>query len=144
MKNHRPFKEICRANHWRSTPQRLAIYGFVCDNLTHPGVDEVWEEVKQSLPAVTRESVYRILNEFAQAGIIQRLDHIASARYDSQTAPHGHFICEGCGEITDFSFPDGTALPVHPAAGSVRHIELRISGICDKCSRTTNHQEEKS
>ncbi len=144
MNIHSQFKEICRENRWRCTSQRLAIYDFVRDNLSHPGVDEVLGEVRKSLPAVTRESVYRILNEFAQAGVIQRLDHIASARYDSQTGPHGHFICEGCGEIADFAFPAGTVLPGAPEGGRIHHIELRISGVCGKCRGKPNNEEGES
>lgn len=83
---------------------------------------------------VTRESVYRILNELASAGVIQRLDHVERARYDSQTGPHGHFICERCQEITDFSLPAGVDLPRVAVAGTVRHVEFRLSGVCEKCS----------
>lgn len=133
MKNHSKFKEICVANGWKCTSQRLAVYNFVCDNLDHPKVDETWEEVKQLLPSVTRESVYRIMNEFAEAGILRRLDKLDSARYDSQTHPHGHFICDRCGEITDFALSHEITLP-DKMAGEARHIELRISGICQKCN----------
>ena len=126
---------ICQRNGWKCTSQRLAVYSFVDENYTHPGVDEVWQHVKKSLPTVTRESVYRILNEFAERGIIQRLDLIDSARYDCQTGPQGHFICEVCGEITDFAFPEGALSSADTPSGEVRHIELRLSGICGKCGQ---------
>ena len=106
------FQAICRRNGWKCTSQRLAVYEFVHENYTHPGVDDVWRHVRQSLPAVTRESVYRILNELAG---------------------QGHFICEICGEITDFAFPEGALAPADPPCGEVRHIELRLSGVCGKC-----------
>lgn len=127
------FQAICRRNGWKCTSQRLAVYEFVHENYTHPGVDDVWRHVRQSLPAVTRESVYRILNELAGQGVIQKLNHLDSARYDCQTGPQGHFICEICGEITDFAFPEGALAPADPPCGEVRHIELRLSGVCGKC-----------
>lgn len=133
---HRPnsdFAAICRRNGWKLTPQRTAVYDFISNNLTHPRVDEVWKHVKKALPSVTRESVYRILNEFAERGLLHRMDHINSARYDSQTGPHGHFICERCGKVVDFSLPELPVLPDDETFGTVRNVELRLNGICINC-----------
>lgn len=129
------FEAICRENGWKCTSQRFAVYDFVRENLTHPDVNTVWTQVKKNSPAITRESVYRILNEFVESGIIYRLDHVTSACYDSQTEPHGHFICENCGKILDFSMPSGLTLPTNAVTGKVRHIELRVTGICDQCNQ---------
>ncbi len=98
------FQEICRK---QCTAQRLAVFEYVHDNYDHPDVDDVWRGVKGALPSVTRESIYRILNEFTDHGLLQRLDHVASARYDCQVGPHGHFLCTRCGQIQDFP-PAGT------------------------------------
>lgn len=125
---------ICRQHGWKCTPQRLAVYAYVSGTLCHPCVDDVWAHIRESLPSVTRESVYRILNELAEYGIIQRLDHLDRARYDSQTGPHGHFICDRCHAISDFILPAGTVFPDVPVAGTVHHIEFRLSGVCEKCN----------
>lgn len=129
------FAEVCKQQGWKCTAQRMAIYHFMAENYSHPGIDAAWEYVKQTLPTVTRESVYRIFNEFADAGIIQRLDHLSSARYDCQTLPHGHFVCTVCGQIIDFALQNKVALPKDLAAGEVHHIELRASGVCHKCTQ---------
>ena len=130
---HDDFKAICKNNGWKCTSQRFAVYKFVHENYSHPSVDDVWHNVRETLPAVTRESVYRILNEFSERNVIQRLDHLESARYDSITGPQGHFICEVCGEITDFAFPKAAVPTADSSCGEVRHVELRLSGICEKC-----------
>ena len=128
------FLGICREAGWKCTSQRLAVYEFLRNNLTHPDVDTVWDAVRIALPAITRESVYRILNEFSERGIIRRLDHIDSARYDSRTEPHGHFICEKCGKISDFNWPDGTRIPSDLLQKKVVHVEIRLVGICEQCA----------
>lgn len=140
------FQSICRHNGWKCTSQRAAVYEYIHNNYAHPSVDNVWVHVKQKLPAVTRESVYRILNEFAGRGIIQRLDHLDMARYDSRTEPQGHFICELCGEITDFDFPEAAITFTDSPCGEVRHVELRLSGLCSKCKniKADKSREEKS
>ena len=95
------FSKICRDAGWKCTSQRMAVYEFLQNNLTHPDVDTVWRAVRGTLPTVTRESIYRILNEFSEKGMIRRLDQIENARYDSRTDAHGHFICQRCGKISD-------------------------------------------
>lgn len=132
-KTHADFLEICRKYHWKCTSQRLAVFDFLKDNLTHPDVDSVWTAVRKNLPAITRESVYRILNEFAENAVICRLDQIENARYDSRTDAHGHFICQNCGKISDFNWPEGVTLPQNMISGEVAHMEIRVVGLCPEC-----------
>lgn len=133
QKTHADFLGICRKYHWKCTSQRLAVFDFLKDNLTHPDVDSVWIAVRKNLPAITRESVYRILNEFAEKGVIRRLDQIENARYDSRTDAHGHFICQNCGKISDFNWPEGVTLPQNMISGEVAHMEIRVVGLCPEC-----------
>ena len=128
------FLNICHENGWKCTSQRLAVYEFLHHNLSHPDVDTVWHAVRRKLPALTRESVYRILNEFTEKGMIRRLDHIDSARYDSRTEPHGHFVCEKCGRIVDFNWPEGVVLPGELRGKKLSHMEIRLVGICSRCT----------
>ena len=127
------FAQICRRFKWKCTPQRLAVYECVLQNFCHPDVDSIWMTVKAKLPTVTRESVYRILNEFAAHNLIWRLDHVTSARYDCNTEPHGHFICENCGSIADFMLGNDIADFCGGVPGEVRHMEIRFTGLCEKC-----------
>lgn len=133
------FSRICRQFKWKCTPQRLAVYECVFNNRCHPDVDSVWQSVRSKLPTVTRESVYRILNEFAGHDLIWRLDHVSSARYDCSTVPHGHFICEECGSISDFALQEDVGAFAGELPGEVRHMEIRYTGICESCkSKSTD------
>ncbi|MBS1371193.1 MAG: transcriptional repressor [Lentisphaeria bacterium] len=131
---HTEFSTICRKIGWKCTTQRLAVYDFLRGNLTHPDVDAVWAAVRSAVPTITRESVYRILNEFSEMGLIGRLDHIDNARYDSRVGAHGHFICEKCGRISDFDWPEGAAIPPEMLSGKVSHMEIRLVGLCGQCA----------
>ncbi len=133
------FAELCRTHGWKCTPQRLAVYRYIRTRRNHPTVDQVLAEVRVSIPAVTRESVYRILNEFAHAGIIRRLDHFSSARYDTCTGSHLHFICEVCGKITDFPLTGAIEIPPELSGQEVHHTEVRISGVCQTCRTAGKH-----
>ncbi len=130
------FRQICKANHWKCTPQRLAVYNYMHNNTCHPSVDDVWNFARQSISSITRESVYRILNEFSDAGILYRMDKIESAHYDSQTMPHGHLVCEKCGKVKDFCFTELPPLPAGIPQESILHIELRLAWICPACEKS--------
>jgi len=126
------FPAFCREHGLKCTAQRLAVFEAVRVSRHHPSVDETWETVKAKIPTVTRESVYRILNEFAALGLLTRMDSLPAARYDTWMGPHAHFICEKCGEITDYPLPGDFKLP-KGMTGERHHLELRVSGICKKC-----------
>ncbi len=128
------FPAFCRGRALKCTAQRLAVFAAVRAAQGHPSVDEIWQAVRASLPTVTRESVYRILNEFASVGLVGRLDALTSARYDRSSAPHAHFICEVCGRIDDYPMPMGWRLPAK-MAGEAKHVELRVTGVCPVCQK---------
>ena len=135
METEQNFAALCRANGWKRTPQRMAVFRYMHGNRLHPSVDQVWKQVRTALPSVSRESVYRILNEFSGAGVIVRLDQFEQARYDAETGTHGHFICTVCKKITDFPLSEPIKIPPEIVPGGVCHIELRLAGICSACRR---------
>lgn len=135
------FSALCRANGWKRTPQRMAVFRCMDQNRQHPSVDQVWQQVRCEIPSISRESVYRILNEFAQAGVICRLDQFEQARYDAETGNHGHFICTVCKAITDFPLMEPVKVPPEIEPGGVCHIELRLAGICPDCRENGKTKE---
>jgi len=126
------FPAFCREHGLKCTAQRLAVFSVVRQSKSHPSVDETLAEVRKTVPTVTRDSVYRILNEFSALGLITRLDALSAARYDTWLGPHAHFVCEVCGGITDYPLPGALPLPVG-MEGERHHLELRITGVCKKC-----------
>ena len=128
------FPAFCRAHGLKCTAQRVAVFTAVRRSRNHPSVDEVWERAKRSVPTLTRTSVYRILNELSKLGLLTRLDALSAARYDACLGPHAHFICEVCGAIMDYPLPSGLNLPAGMPAER-HHLELRVSGVCDRCRR---------
>lgn len=130
---HETFPVFCRDHGLKCTAQRLAVFSAIRLSRSHPSVDETWDMVRKEIPTVTRTSVYRILNEFADVGLLARMDAFSAARYDTSTAPHAHFICTRCGAVFDYPMPGGIVLP--EGMPKVRHhVELRVQGLCAKCA----------
>lgn len=128
------FIELCAKNGCRCTPQRLAVYRYICGNRNHPDVDTIWNDLKKEMPFITRESVFRILNELSQMGIIYRMDKIVNAHFDGSADSHGHFICESCGAIRDFETPACFSMIPEDCHFQVNHVEVRVSGLCPECA----------
>ena len=137
------FQRLCQAHGCRCTPQRLAVFLYMKDNRTHPSVNRIWDNIRQSIPSITRESVFRILTELAEYGVINRMDKITDARFDGQVSDHGHLICERCGRVEDFDLPPESLLPQDMHGFTTRHTELRISGLCACCGAGAKQAQNK-
>ena len=123
----------------RATAQRIAVLVLLHERkapMTH-------EEVMGLLSAglYDKASVWRVLSDFAGAGIVRRMDLGDRVwRYElndacrTVTDDHPHFLCEACGDVTCLP-----ALEVRAKDGSLPHalleadFHIRISGSCRDC-----------
>jgi Fe2+ or Zn2+ uptake regulation protein len=82
--------------------QRVAIAGYVLATDSHPSADQVWSQVRQRLPQVSRATVYNTLNLFVRKGLLRELV-LAEGRvvFDPNMDPHHHFIDGETGTIQD-------------------------------------------
>ncbi|MDR3212142.1 MAG: transcriptional repressor [Planctomycetota bacterium] len=128
------FRDICRKNNWKCTIQRRLIYEYLIANRCHPNAETVRAHLKTILPDVSLDSVYRILADFCAAGIVKRLDSGPSYRYDINTVPHDHFVCQDCGRLHDIDVVEESSLANHcTSLGRVLNYELEVRGICHSC-----------
>lgn len=133
----RNFAARIRAQGFRLTPQRQIILDAVCAGGGHTTLDEIFERVQQTAPAVNRSTLYRTL-EF-----LRELDLVVAADIGGQTVfeiaheqPHHHLVCCGCGAEIEI---DQTLLApafaeIEQAHGfSVSSDHLVIVGLCAGC-----------
>ncbi len=138
------FDELCRGQGWRRTIQRSCIFEYLWRNSEHPGAEQVFQAVRSKIPAVSLDSVYRILNEFAEVGVIRRLENYEMIRFDPNLNEHYHFICEKCGKIIDIEANnDRLTSEPYRFAGEIKNFELRIRGICHQCLSRNDHKKNK-
>lgn len=129
-----PFTAVCRQQGWKRTVQRRAVWNCLCGNRDHPSVEMVWQKVKNSIPDVSLDSIYRILDDFAIAGIIRRLEGSKVIRYDADTTLHEHFICTSCSRIFDFAYVEQDRIgSLCRDFGTVESVELTVRGMCRMC-----------
>jgi Fur family peroxide stress response transcriptional regulator len=133
------FQDACRAAGVKLTHQRLEIFREVVTSHEHPDADAVYRAVRQRMPTVSLDTVYRTLALLHELGFLSTLgSHRESVRYDANLTPHHHFVCVRCGMARDFVEPDLESLGV-PAAvrefGTVAEMHLEVRGLCAACAK---------
>lgn len=83
-------------------------------------------------------TVYRNLNILAAQGLVRKIDFGSTFdRFDANTRPHYHFICERCGSILDLPLPIDEALNEQVRRATpyttLRH-RIEFYGLCDRCA----------
>jgi len=133
------YRALCRARSVPCTRQRIAILQAVLSSIGHPTADEVHAMVKRQLRDVSRTTVYRVLEELAEMGLIGKACHPGKAvRYDRRTDLHHHLVCLRCNSITDISDPQLDAVRV-PDTGKygfkVSDFRVQVRGLCKQCRK---------
>ncbi len=131
------FRNKCKSNKTKITPQRTEIFKALAATDEHPGVEEVYNRVKPVMPNVSKDTVYRTLALFEKIGVAIKVEQLCEkVRYDADTAEHQHFICEKCGMIKDFYYSgvrDLFSEEILSEVGEVKSIALQLRGICKDC-----------
>ncbi len=122
------------------TRQREVIVAELADDVSHPTAQELFERVRVSQPGVSFATVYNTLDSLARAGLCTpRALSPGATRFDPNTEPHHHAVCDSCGLVWDLpAAPATTAAPppTLPDAGfEVRAVEQIVRGLCADCAR---------
>lgn len=126
----------------RYSRQRAAILSFLQSRKDHPTADSVYTYVKEEFPNISLGTVYRNLNQLADAGMIakHRFGVLGTDHFDYDTSPHLHFVCNHCDSVSDlpmrefsenFSFIDVQAAKGFD--GVIQGHILYFCGICKNC-----------
>src|ERR1700722_8631415 len=132
----------------KMTPQRIAIVRLFAEDEAHPTAQDLFERLRPAFPTMSFATVYNTLDALARAGLagIVRIPGKRgdAARFDPNTAPHHHAVCDGCGAVLDIAA--GTLAPTsaspqrlrRAAPGfAVRAVERIYRGLCGRCSSGT-------
>jgi Fur family peroxide stress response transcriptional regulator len=132
-----------RARGLRMTSQRLAIVEQFAADASHPTAQELFDRLKRTFPTMSFATVYNTLDALAAAGLSRTLRLGTAARFDPNTAPHHHAVCERCGAIVDVEVgaralapdeSDARALGSAAPGFSVTTVERVYRGTCSSCS----------
>ncbi len=119
------------------TAQRLAVLRAVTER-PHCTADDVAEQVRAEIGAISRQAVYDALGILAEKGIIRRFQPARSpARYEDRVGDnHHHLICRACGKTVDVDCAVGDTPCLTPADASgyqIDEAEVIFWGTCPEC-----------
>jgi methylated-DNA-[protein]-cysteine S-methyltransferase len=127
--------ELLRARGLRSTPQRRAILGaFQGHAAEHLSADEVYARAAQSLPDLSRGTVYATLAEFSELGLLSASGTSEPVRYETNTTHHSHFRCRLCLRIFDLASGLQRPEEITDPDFLVERVDTRAEGICAECN----------
>lgn len=119
------------------TPQRLAVMGSLRNRRDHPTAENIYQEVRRQLPAISFNTVYKTLEILCQKGMVIKVNPLHEvARYDGDTGPHAHLICRHCHHIVDLDWSPGEFPALPPASRHGFLVEcssLTFWGLCPQC-----------
>ena len=115
--------------------KRDAILTCLMNTDTHPSAEMVHQMLQESHPDISQATVYRNLALFKKQGRITSVATVnGTERFDANTQPHVHFICNSCDAVMDMH-----QIPVPKELGSsctgctVESCQLTFTGLCSNC-----------
>lgn len=132
--------DLLRRHGVQVTAQRLAVLQAV-SRRPHGTADEVAEDARSQIGAISRQAVYDALGTLVERGLLRRIQPAGSpTRYEPQVDDnHHHLICRSCGRIVDVECAEGRApcLEVRDTHGyEIDEAEVIYWGRCATCRQT--------
>ncbi|HOZ45672.1 MAG TPA: transcriptional repressor [Candidatus Hydrogenedentes bacterium] len=134
------------------THQRLEICREIAISCDHPDAESIHKGVRQRVPSVSLDTVYRTLWQLLDLGLVSSVGSLHDrARFDANLVSHHHFVCTKCGATHDFYSDELDPLRIPDrvkALGDVTRAQVEVRGLCRRCSsgvgdsRKTHKPEE--
>jgi Fur family ferric uptake transcriptional regulator len=140
------FTSFLQKNRLKRSEQREVILDTFLRSQRHLSVDDLHQLVAKRRPEIGRTTVYRTLKLLQAAGLAQELVLQGETRFEREykREHHDHFICNGCGDIIEFSSPEIERLQDEIARGLgflIRGHRHQIYGLCRRCADRAGREE---
>ena len=132
------FERVCREAGIKLTHQRMEVFREVAGSGEHPDAEKVFTGVRERIPTISLDTVYRALWLLSELGLIKTLGpHRERARFDANLEPHHHFVCTACGLTRDFysqEFDDLKPPASVKVFGQIETTHVEVRGVCRACA----------
>ena len=123
---------------YRITDQRRAVCNYLAHTESHPTPSEVYAQVSENHPEISRATVYNTLNALRDLGAIVEIsvggDH---THYDTNPEPHVNLVCLRCSHVYDYagSVPlEALFATMHTQTGfQAVSAQVQMVGFCAEC-----------
>lgn len=130
-------KKVLKENGIKLTHQRVEVFREIAETKDHPNAEKVYQRLRQKLPMISLDTVYRTLWLLKDLGLIGTIGYSReSTRFDANLDRHHHFVCTKCGLTRDFYSDKLNNLNLANAIkdyGTVQTSHIEVRGICKEC-----------
>lgn len=128
----------------RQTRQRQIVLETVRSRRDHPTAEDIFDEVRENDPRISRGTVYRNLNCLARDEELTRVGVPGGAdRFDLRTDRHYHLRCVVCGSVSDAPLEYVSEFDRQAAERTgyaIKSHSVIFEGICPDCrGKKGNH-----
>lgn len=131
------FVACCRERGIKPTHQRTEIYRALMATEEHPSAETLYNAVKERVPTISLDTVYRTLRLFEEKGLVARVSTAGdSMRFDGNINRHHHFVCVECHKVRDFYDDDFDRLNAPQTIsrlGEINSVHVELRGVCNDC-----------
>jgi len=133
-KMYEKYVTLLKENKIKITPQRLEILNYLDEHKTHPTVEEIYLNLKEKNPSLSKTTVYNSVEILNKYGLVHSITISGSEhRYDFKHGMHHHFLCKKCGEITDIDVACPNLDKMLDCGHEVQEVHGYFKGICKNC-----------
>lgn len=133
--------ELARKN-IRSSHQRIKVLEYLIKNRCHPTADQIYNALHQEIPSLSRTTIYNTLSTFQEANLVRVITiEDNEVRYDIMIENHGHFKCESCGTIYNFTVDVDSLTSKDLNNFQIKDKNVYFKGICPRCLSKTNEKK---
>lgn len=122
----------------RYSHQRERIYQYLLASKEHPSAERIYNDLREEIQGLSLGTVYRNLKLLEELGKVRRVASFQNTeRYDAVCGDHVHFLCTGCGCVSDVMDADAEAIRVTiPLKNGYRiaKFDLTLTGLCPDCA----------
>ena len=126
---------------YRRGGARRAVIELLAQHECALSAHEIEDALRSSGKRVGRASVYRVLEELEELGLVAKLDlGTGTARYEAADPAgrhhHHHLLCDDCGDLVPFTDPELERV-IGRVSGRLPYRvsghEVTLHGSCDSC-----------
>ena len=123
----------------KATPKRIALLEILKKESTYLSPEEIWHKMKKRFARVGLPTIYRILGEFSEGGVISKITHPNRQLYYyycKNSHHHHHFICLSCRNVSDIDLcilKDLEKEVAENLEGKMLSHIMQVNGLCKGC-----------
>lgn len=134
MKIHEDLLKELKSKKIRLSHQRLKVLEYLVENQIHPTADQIYNGLHDDIPTLSKTTVYNTLNSLTEAELVKVINiDDNESHYDINTHNHGHFKCESCKRIYDFSIDIDSFNTDELSDFKTRDKSVYFKGKCPQC-----------